>query len=94
MIVDKELLNKVANTARLKLTEKEIDTFLPQMKEILDYFKLLEEVDTTNVEPSFQPIALKNWFREDKPGKCLSQEQALLNSTSNQDNYFKGPKAV
>jgi aspartyl-tRNA(Asn)/glutamyl-tRNA(Gln) amidotransferase subunit C len=94
MEVDKELLKKVANTARLKLTNEEIDIFLPQMKEILEYFKLLQELDTEDVEPSFQPIELKNWFREDKPENCLTQEEALMNSTQNQDKYFKGPKAV
>ena len=35
MKVDKELIEKVASLARLKLTEKEVNKFLPQLKEIL-----------------------------------------------------------
>ena len=94
MKVDKELLEKVASVARLKLTEKEIDKFIPQVKDILDYFSVLEKIDTKNVKPSFQPIELKNRLREDIPGEPLSQKDALKNSTQNKDGYFKGPKAV
>lgn len=94
MKVDKELLEKVASVARLKLTDKEIDKFIPQVKDILDYFSVLEKVDTKNVKPSFQPIELKNRLREDKVTEPLSQKDALKNSTQTQDGYFKGPKAV
>lgn len=94
MKVDKELLEKVASVARLKLTDKEIDKFIPQVKDILDYFSVLEKVDTKNVKPSFQPIELKNRLREDKVTEPLSQKDALKNSTQTQDGYFKGPKVV
>lgn len=94
MEVDKDMLKKVGEVARIKLTGNEIDRFIPQVKEILEYFSLLEEVDTENVKPSFQPIEIKNRLREDKAEKPLSQEEALANSKQNKDGYFKGPKAV
>jgi len=94
MEVDKELLKKVAAVARLKLTEEEIKTFTPQVKEILDYFSILEKIDTEGIEPSFQPIELKNRLREDIPSKPLSQDEALQNSEIKHEGYFKGPKAV
>ncbi len=94
MEVDKELLEKVATVARLKLSKEEIDEFIPQVKDILDYFSVLEKVDTKDVKPSFQPIELKNRLREDVVSEPLSQEKALKNSKQSQDGYFKGPKAV
>ncbi|MCB9358500.1 Asp-tRNA(Asn)/Glu-tRNA(Gln) amidotransferase subunit GatC [Candidatus Woesearchaeota archaeon] len=94
MEVDKELLEKVASVARLKLTDKEIDKFAPQMKEILDFFGKLQEVDTEGIRPSFQPIEIKNRLREDVIVNSLSQEDALRNSSLKKDGYFKGPKAV
>lgn len=94
MKVDKELIEHIASLARLKLTEAEIKKFLPQLKEILNAFSKLDEVNTNNTKASFQPVELKNMMREDKTQPCLSQEKALSNSKEKKDGYFKGPMAV
>ena len=94
MKVNKELIEHIASLARLKLTEKEIKKFLPQLKEILDAFSKLDELNTKNVKSSFHPVELKNFMREDKAGKCLSVEEALSNTKHKKDSYFKGPRAV
>jgi len=94
MKVDKELLLRVGELARLKLTEKEIDEFVPQVKEILENFSQLDSVDTKGVKPSFHPVELKNAMREDEEEQCLSNEDALSNTSHKKEGYFKGPKAV
>ncbi|MBU0628146.1 MAG: Asp-tRNA(Asn)/Glu-tRNA(Gln) amidotransferase subunit GatC [Nanoarchaeota archaeon] len=94
MKIDKELIEHIASLARLKLTEKEIEKFLPQLKEILNAFSKLDEVNTDNTQPSFHPVELKNMMREDRIKPSLTQEQALSNSKENKDNYFKGPMAI
>ncbi len=94
MKVDKELIEHIAGLARLKLTEAEIKKFLPQLKEILNAFSKLDEVNTLNTKPSFQPVELKNMLREDKVKPCLTQEKALSNAKEKKDGYFKGPMAV
>ncbi len=93
MKVDKELILKVAGNARLNLSSKEVEEFVPQFKEILEYFSVLDKVDVKDIKPSFQPIPMKNVFREDKVGKSLSQDEALSNTTLKKDGFFKGPKA-
>ena len=94
MEVDKKLLEHVAELARLKLNEEEIKKFLPQLKEILEFFSQLKDIDTDNVKPSFQPVELKNAMREDKEEQCLSQDDALSLTEHKKDGYFKGPRAV
>jgi len=94
MKIDKALIQHIAELARLKLTEKEIKRFLPQLKEIFNAFSKLDEVNTDNTKPLFQPVELKNMMREDKVKACLSQEEALSNSKEKKDGYFKGPMAV
>ncbi len=93
-LVDKKMILEVASNARLKLSEKEIEKFVPQLKEVLEYFSKINELDAENEEPSFQPISVKNIFREDTIGKCISQEEALSNTKNKKDGYFKGPKVV
>lgn len=91
--VNRELLEHVAEVARLKLTEHEIERFLPQMKEILAAFSEIDKVDVKGIEPSYQPVELKNEMREDATHECLSQPVALSNSKNTKDGYFKGPGA-
>ena len=92
--IDKKLLLKVAKNARLNLSEEEVNEFLPQLKEILKSFNKLDSLDVSEEKPSFQPLALKNVFRDDKVEKCLSQKEALSNTKHKKDGYFLGPKAV
>ena len=94
MEIDRKLLEHVAEIARLKLTEEEIKKFLPQLKEALKLFSQLQEVDTDNVKPSFQPVELKNVMREDSEKECLTQDEALSLTEHKKDGYFKGPRAV
>lgn len=94
MDINKELMLKVAENAKLKLTDDELKEFLPQLKEVLDFFSHIDKVDTKGIEPSVQPVELKNMLREDEIKPSLAQEDALKNTEHKKDGYFKGPKAV
>lgn len=94
MEVDRKLLEHVADVARIKLSEEEIKKFLPQLKESLEFFSKLKEINTDDVKPSFHPVKLKNAVREDIEEKCLPQDEALSLTEHKKDGYFKGPKAI
>ncbi|MFP4402730.1 MAG: Asp-tRNA(Asn)/Glu-tRNA(Gln) amidotransferase subunit GatC [Nanoarchaeota archaeon] len=96
MEVDNKLINHVANLAKLELTDEEIKKFTVEIKEILNNFEIINEVDTKNVKPSFHPIKLEDELREDIIKNSFTQEQALKNSKKShiKDGYFKGPKAI
>ncbi len=92
--VDKELLLRVAKNARLRLSEKEVAEFLPQLQGIIEPFSKLDKLNVEKQKPSFQPIALENVWREDKTGKCLSNDEALSLTQHKKGFYFKGPRVV
>ena len=92
--INKELIEHVAEVARLKLTDKEKEKFSKELKEIIDVFSRLDKVDTKNAEASLQPVELKNMLRDDIEEKTFTQEEALSLSEHKKDGYFKGPKAV
>ena len=92
--INKELIEHVAEVARLKLTDKEIEKFSKELKEIIEAFSTIDKIDTKGIEPSLQPIELRNRLREDKKEECLSQEDVLSLSDHKKDGYFKGPKAL
>ena len=92
--ISKELIGHVAEIARLKLTDKEIEKFSKELKDIIDVFSKIDKVDAKNIETSLQPVELKNMLREDVEEKTFSQEDALSLSEHKKDGYFKGPRAV
>lgn len=63
--VSEALTRKVAELARLELTDAEVSTFTPQLRQILGYVELLQEVDVTGVEPLVNPFPLATPLRED-----------------------------
>ena len=84
MKIDKKILQSVANNARIKLTNKEEEELLNQLNDVLRIFSKLNEVNTDKVEPSFQPIEVKNVFRDDKVESC--KEDVLSNVKNKQNN--------
>ena len=90
--ITEETVRHVAKIARLELTKREVDKFQKDMNEILAAFKILDEAP--NADPSFQPVEIKNVFREDKIETCLPNEVALKNTKHKEKGFFKGPKAV
>jgi len=95
MIVDEKTVKKVAEVARLKLSEDELKKFSKDLNNILDAFKELDKVKTDGIQPTFWPIEVKDVLREDKVSESLEEKEALKNVKENkEDGYFKGPKVV
>ena len=92
--INKELIEHVAEVARLKLTDKEKEKFSKELKEIIDVFSKIDKVDTKGIETSLQPVELKNVLRNDEKEKSFTQKEALSLTDHKKDGYFKGPKAV
>jgi len=63
--INKTTLEHLAKLARIELDPKEEEKLLKDLTEILDYFKELEALDTTDVMPMTGGTDLKNIFRED-----------------------------
>jgi aspartyl-tRNA(Asn)/glutamyl-tRNA(Gln) amidotransferase subunit C len=93
-MMDRKTVKKVAEIARLNITDGELGRFSDDMSSILDAFKVLGRVDTKRVKPTFQPVDMKNVTREDKVEPCLPHEDAMANTENKEEGHFKGPKVV
>ncbi|NEQ25956.1 MAG: Asp-tRNA(Asn)/Glu-tRNA(Gln) amidotransferase subunit GatC, partial [Microcoleus sp. SIO2G3] len=51
-MIDREQVHKVANLARLEMTNEEEEQIAAQMNSILEYFEQLSELDTADVPPT------------------------------------------
>ncbi|MEK7065247.1 MAG: Asp-tRNA(Asn)/Glu-tRNA(Gln) amidotransferase subunit GatC [Patescibacteria group bacterium] len=59
-------IEQVAALARLELSEKEKKMYAEQLSVVLDYFSMLNEVNTDNVIETSQVTGLEDVVREDK----------------------------
>lgn len=94
MNLDKETLEKIAHLARLHFEEKEEESMLSSMNEILTWVEKLNEIDTSNIEPLTQMSSEVNAFREDRVGTHLSHEDALKNAPKKDSDYIRVPKVL
>lgn len=78
----------VAELSRIKLTEKETTKFTPQMETILESVTVLQEVDTSNVQPMKQHVPLGE-TRQDTPLESLKQEDVVKNAPHSENGYIK-----
>lgn len=79
----------VSKLANLYLTSAEEEKFESQLEETVEYVEGLNEVNTTNIDPTSQVTGLENVTREDVIKPSLSQEEALLNAKSTYNGFFK-----
>ncbi len=60
MELTKDQVIRIANHARIHLTDDEIERILPDLNSILNLIKQLDEIDTSNIEQIDQITGLKN----------------------------------
>lgn len=94
MSVSEKDVQYIANLARLQVTEEEAKSYAKDMSSILEYMELLNEVDTSNVEPLEHVIDLDSRFRKDVAKEPLSHEDALKNAPDADSDYFRVPKVI
>tara|TARA_B100000401_G_scaffold301421_1_gene207073 strand:- start:251 stop:529 length:279 start_codon:yes stop_codon:yes gene_type:complete len=87
-------LSRAVKLARIELTPEEEQRLAPQLGEVLQYVKKLNELDVSGVEPTAHATPLSNVMREDEPRESLSQEDALRNAPKTANGLFVVPKIV
>jgi len=89
MKLSREEVKHLALLARLGLSEAELERFREQLSNILENFETLQQVDTTDVEPTAHSIALENVLRDDEPMPSLPAGEVLANAPSQEEDHFK-----
>lgn len=70
MKLTREEVEHLGKLARLALTEEEKERYATELSAILEYVEQLQEVDTTDVEPTSQVTGLEDVYREDVVRAC------------------------
>ena len=89
MKLSQKEVQHIARLARLGLTETELERFREQLSNILENFQVLQQVDTTDVPPTAQSIALQSVVRDDEVAPSLPPDDVLANAPKREGDCFR-----
>lgn len=78
MKLSKEDIQNIASLARLSLTDEEVEMYQKQLSSVLDYMKVLNDVDTDNTPITAQVTGLEDVFRNDETVDCPEDQRRKI----------------
>jgi len=91
MSLSADEVRKVADLARLDISEADLATMTRQLSAIVEYINQLQTVNTDGVEPLAHALDVHDVFRDDVPGPSLTVDAALANAPARKDNFYRVP---
>ncbi len=94
MQVSKDELLHIANLADITISEDEINQYLINLEEILNFAEVVNKAPIEGLEITIGANERKNIFRKDEV-KIFEDNEALLKNAPTKDlNMFKIPKVI
>ena len=95
MDIKREDILHLADLSEFALNDSEIETLGKDLQDIIKYISQLDELDTDNIEPTYQVFEMENVWRDDeiKPQEA-NREQLLALTKEEKDNQIKVPKVL
>lgn len=89
MALSHDEVRRIAELAKLDLTDDEVALYAGQLSHILDYFQKLQALDTSQIPPTASVLPLRNVLRDDAALPALSPQQVIANAPDAEDNQFR-----
>lgn len=94
MQVSKEEILHIANLAKLELKESEVEQYLKNLDDILDFADIINKAQTDDLDITIGANEAKNVFRKDEVKVFEDREALLQNAPEKENNMFKVPKIL
>jgi len=94
MSVDTNTVKKVANLARIAISDADAEKLAPELNNILGWIEQLGEVDTSSVEPMTAVIPNTLRLRDDVVTEGGARDAVLANAPQGEHGFFTVPKVV
>ncbi len=89
-ILSTEEVQKIANLARMAVSDEEATAAASNLSGILEHFTAIRSIDTTNVPPADDVSGLQNVMREDiARDDVFANPKTLLHNADAQDGYVR-----
>jgi aspartyl-tRNA(Asn)/glutamyl-tRNA(Gln) amidotransferase subunit C len=90
-MIDADMVKHVAFLVRLGIQEEEAREFSSQLTSIIDYFHLLNEVDTEAVPPACETSNTRSVMRADEVLPSMPRQDFLKNVSHSQGDLVQVP---
>ncbi|MGN1300046.1 MAG: Asp-tRNA(Asn)/Glu-tRNA(Gln) amidotransferase subunit GatC [Clostridia bacterium] len=94
MKVSKEELLHIANLADLNLKENEVDNYLANLQDILNFAEVVNKAPSDGLEETTLSNENTNVFRKDEVKTFENHEGLLENAPEKERGMFKIPKVI
>lgn len=95
MEINRETIKHLAELSNFSVTEEETERLGKDLQSIINYISQLDELDTKDVEPTYQVFEMENVWREDVLAPTEATREELLAMTKEEkDNQIKVPKVL
>jgi len=94
MSFDLSQVQRVAQLARIEITEAEALRTLAQLQDIFAMIERMQAIDTTGVEPMAHPLGGTQRLRDDAVTETDQRAAALSNAPAEQDGLFLVPRVI
>ena len=94
MQVSKEEILHIANLARLDLNENEVDKYIENLQDILNFANIVNNAPVEWLDITICANEAKNIFRKDEIKRFEDTESLLQNAETKEQNMFKIPKVI
>ena len=95
MEIKREDILHLADLSEFALDEKETESLGGDLKEIIGYISQLDELDTSDIQPTYQVFEMENVWRDDEIlPQDATREQLLALTKNEKDNQIKVPKVL
>ena len=92
--ITRDEVARLADLARIDLSDAELDHLAPQLSVILDSVAAIQGVAGDDVPPTSHALPLTNVFREDVVVPGLSAEEALAGAPATEQQRFAVPRIL
>ena len=94
MQVSREQLLHIADLSELILDDNEVDNYLANLQDILNYAEIVNNVNVDEFDITIGANEEKNVFRKDEIEVFEDNEALLQNAPSKEMNMFRIPKVL
>ena len=94
MILNNEMVRKLAELARLEFTAEEEQVIKDDLQQMIGFVEKLNEIDTTGITPLTHISDTINSLRDDEVKGSVQTSVALSNAPDSRDPFFSVPKVI
>ena len=95
MEIKSEDILHLAELSNLTLSKEEIDSLGRDLQDIIEYISQLDDLDVSDVEPTYQVFEMENVWRDDEIKKQdATREELLALTKASRDNQVEVPKVL